>query len=146
MMKLTRVSPLNFVHFRRFLAGLFAMLFAVSAQGAYALATGQTFTDAETFLVWSAVGGGAGVLASLIVDRLAWFATRTAEFKFVATVLIAGTLAVLARLGLDFIPPSVLDVIDRYAGVFIGAVSPFLGMHAAHSIKRGVRKLRGGVA
>jgi hypothetical protein len=105
--------------------------------GSVAFAQGdQPFADVSTFFVWIAIGGGAGVLASLIVDKVKWFAARDSTFKFAAVVVLSGVLSVVSQLAIDLIPVSVVDVLNRYGKTFIGAIAPFVFMSATHQVRR----------
>lgn len=88
----------------------------------------------QDFLVWLAAGGGSVALLSWIAERVAWFQTLTSENRKYAMIAGSVVIAIVAKLLLDFVPQTAIDIAAPYFGVAYGVILIYLQNQVAHRI------------
>jgi hypothetical protein len=138
----------NLSSFVRFLALMLACIFSFSsiayAQGDTVPTTDvSTIVGLQSLLSW-VVLGGAGLLASWLVDRALLFHSLDTGLRMVAVAGLSIVFATIARVALTLVPADVFSAIDVYFKDWLPYLLPFLWSlsvtFATKSISNGVAK------
>jgi putative flippase GtrA len=84
-------------------------------------------------LAW-VMTGGAAIIISLICERWPKFQTFTGDMKFIVQVAAACILAILAQIGITYIPAAALTFLDPYVATVIGIFGAFGINQIAHRL------------
>lgn len=84
-------------------------------------------------LVWVTSGGGAAIIASFILERLAWFQAQTSEWRRVIFALVSAALGLGSYAVIQFVPPETLNAIAPWFLIAISLVVPILTGTVAHT-------------
>lgn len=101
----------------------------------------EMITDTRSALAWI-IAGGAGVLASFLLDRFYWFETLDSGLKILVAGISAIVLVWVSRAALQYIPPAWFDFADVYFKDALPYILGALAVYAAKALRSGVSKSR----
>lgn len=86
----------------------------------------------QDFLVWLSGGLGATIVASYVMERLAWFQKRGVEAKKIIKTAGASGVAILAYVTYQYVPAEVWVILTPYWQLVLGAIAVNYGVEVFH--------------
>lgn len=92
----------------------------------------------QEFLVWLSGGVGATLVASYILERLAWFQSLSSEAKKLYKTVGSSLVALLAYLTYEYVPAEVWTSLTPYWQLVLGTIAVNYGVEVFHWFDRKV--------
>ena len=92
--------------------------------------------ELKEFLSWLIASGGSVSAASWILERVDWFQAQEAKFKEQFFFMVSSAIAILAYLGVTYIPEDVITMISPYFSIIAAVFSSVIIGKAFHKVDK----------
>jgi hypothetical protein len=94
------------------------------------------FSDLQGLLSWLIYSGGAILVASWVLDRIAAYQDLKAETKRLVNMIVSAALALGAFAIITYVPADVFVMLDPWFKVILGTIVLYSGQQVVHSLTK----------